>query len=170
MGSDSPTSGHSGAAYDPRMLELYPNPANDDPDHIKSVVTLHARQLELGVITAKEQYRQIRALNGNLAKTNSLLETQIKLSEVKTADERVEVAKKERATKLQTAGMSLLAAVVGGLLAFAGSYYGEPDNPPDPPVLSAEQRRQIVIEENSKRSARGDQPVSPEYERQLLNK
>jgi hypothetical protein len=170
MASDNPASGHSGAAYDPRMLELYPDPSNDDPDHIKKVVSLHARQLELGVITAKQQYQQIKALNGNLSKTNRLLEEQIELGKIKTADERVTLAKKERTTKLQTAGMSLLAAVVGGLLAFAGSYYGEPDNPPDPPVLSAEQRRQIVIEENSKRSARGDQPVSPEYERQLLNK
>lgn len=157
---DSP-SGH----IDPRLVSLYPS--SDDPRHLRDIASRHARQIELGVITAKDHYRQIRELNSTLAKTNALLEKQIDMSEAKEVDLKVQNASKERATKLQTAGMSLLAAVIGGLLAFAGSYARSESKTPESPQLSAEQRQEIVRQDRAQRAARGDQPVSSEFERSL---
>jgi len=143
---------------DPGLTSLYPE--NDTPEEHHQILVRHARQIELGVITSREHYRQIKNLNETLGKTNTLLEQQIEATELDKVDRKLVEARKDFSLKRMTALLGFGGAIVGALGAAAAAYLTRDSKIPDTKPPTAEQVRAY---EANQRAAKHEPAPTPEF-------
>ena len=143
---------------DPKLVSLYPR--SDEPEELRRVATMHARQLEMSVITDQSHYRQIKLLTETLGQTNKLLAQQIQESAMEKAAKALEEAQKNRSLKKQVALIGLAGAIVGVLGAAASTYLSRSSTVPETKPPTAEQ---VKAYDEHQRAAKHEPAPTPEF-------
>jgi hypothetical protein len=148
----------SSGETDPGLTSLYPE--DDTPEEHHQILVRHARQLELGVITAREHYKSIKNLNETLGKTNALLQQQIEARDLEKADQKLVDARRDFSLKRMTALLGFGGAIVGALGAAAAAYLARDSKIPETKPPTAEQ---VKAYEEHQRAAKHEPVPTPEF-------